>query len=87
MLNDFLTATESEYVMQKIKRGPFARHITNRRQVAARERDKGEVEEARRTINGRGCFPVENYMVPRCIRPSERSAPVRASFLKIYAAK
>lgn len=67
VLNDFLTSTEFEYAMEKIKHSLFAYFMYGLSKKggteASRERDTEKIEKARQTINQYGYFPVENDVI------------------------
>lgn len=67
VLDDFLTSTEFEYVMEKIKQSLFAYYMYGLSKDGAtetlRERDAEKIEQARQTMNKYGYFPVENDVI------------------------
>lgn len=67
VLNDFLTSTEFEYAMEKIKHSLFAYYMyglsKDSATEAAREKNAKKIEEARQTMNKYGYFSVENDMI------------------------
>lgn len=67
VLNDFLTSTEFEYAMEKIKHSLFAYYMYGLSKGVAtelsREQNAEKIEEARQTMNKYGYFPVENDVI------------------------
>lgn len=67
ILNDFLTSTEFEYTMEKIKQSLFAYYMyaLSKESVSEekRERDGEKIEEARQAMNKYGYFLVENDVI------------------------
>lgn len=67
VLNDFLTSTEFEYAMEKMKQSMFAYYMYGLSKDGAtetlRERDAEKIEQARQTMNKYGYFPVENDVI------------------------
>ena len=67
VLDDFLTSTEFEYAMEKIKQSLFAYYMYGLSKDSTskiiRERDTKKLEEARQTMNKYGYFPVENDVI------------------------
>ena len=67
ILNDFLTSTEFEYVMEKIEKSLFAYYMYGLSKGVAtelsREQNAEKIEEARQTMNRYGYFPVENDVI------------------------
>ena len=67
VLNDFLTSAEFEYAMEKIKHSLFAYFMYGLSKgmatEAGRERNKEKIEEARKTMNKYGYYPVENDVI------------------------
>ena len=67
ILNDFLTSTEFEIVMEKIKQSLFAYYLyvlsCNDLAAERREQNAIELEEARLLMNKYGYFPVENDVI------------------------
>lgn len=68
ILNDFLTSTEFEYVMEKIKQSLFAYYMYGLSKKgsateAVREKNVEKIEEARQIMNKYGYFPVENDVI------------------------
>lgn len=67
VLDDFLTSTEFEYAMEKIKQSLFAYYMYGLSRDGAtetlRERDAEKIEQARQTMNKYGYFPVENDVI------------------------
>lgn len=67
VLDDFLTSTEFEYVMEKIKHSLFAYYMYGLSKggatEASREKNAKKIEEARQTMNKYGYLPVENDVI------------------------
>lgn len=67
VLNDFLTSTEFEYAMEKIKQSLLAYYMyclnKNGSTETLRKRDEEKIKEARQTMNRYGYFPVENDVI------------------------
>ena len=67
ILNDFLTSTEFEYAMEKIKQSLFAYYMygLSKESISEEklERDGEKIEEARQTVNKYGYFLVENDVI------------------------
>lgn len=68
ILNDFLTSTEFEYVMEKIKQSLFSYYMYGLSKKggaaeAVREKNAEKIEEARQIMNKYGYFPVENDVI------------------------
>lgn len=67
VLDDFLTSTEFEYAMEKIKLSLFAYYMYGLSEDSTseiiRERDAKKIEEDRQTMNKYGYFPVENDVI------------------------
>lgn len=67
VFDDFLTSTEFEYAMEKIKQSLFAYYMYALSKDGAtetlRERDAEKIEQARQTMNKYGYFPVENDVI------------------------
>lgn len=68
ILDDFLTSTEFEYAMGKIKQSLFAYYMYGLSQKggaseASRKKNTKKIEEARQTMNKYGYFPVENDVI------------------------
>lgn len=67
ILDDFLTSTEFEYAMDKIKHSLFAYYMyglsKGQTSEVLRERDAEKIEKARQIMNKHGYFPVENDVI------------------------
>ncbi|MBC8571462.1 helix-turn-helix domain-containing protein [Zongyangia hominis] len=67
VLDDFLTSTEFEYAMEKIKQSLFAYYMYDLSKGSvtelSREKNAEKIEKARQTMNKYGYFPVENDVV------------------------
>ncbi len=67
VLDDFLTSTEFEYAMEKIKQSLFAYYMYGLSKDSvtelSREKNAEKIEEARQTMNQYGYFPVENDVI------------------------